>query len=108
VAESEGVPCSDDGLEAIIFTAEGDMRNALNNLQVKRLYMCANMLHVFVWHVRLCLFRIVGCGANALVFDCIFLHGTVVAIKFGVFHLLPSSFESPPGHFCGVYPCQQR
>jgi replication factor C subunit 2/4 len=34
VAESEGVPCSDDGLEAIIFTAEGDMRNALNNLQV--------------------------------------------------------------------------
>jgi replication factor C subunit 2/4 len=33
VAESEGVPCSDDGLEAIIFTAEGDMRNALNNLQ---------------------------------------------------------------------------
>jgi replication factor C subunit 2/4 len=33
VAESEGVPCSEDGLEAIIFTAEGDMRNALNNLQ---------------------------------------------------------------------------
>jgi hypothetical protein len=33
VAEAEGVPCSDDGLEAIIFTAEGDMRNALNNLQ---------------------------------------------------------------------------
>jgi replication factor C subunit 2/4 len=33
VAEKEGVPCSEDGLEAIIFTAEGDMRNALNNLQ---------------------------------------------------------------------------
>lgn len=33
VAEAEGVPCTDDGLEAIIFTAEGDMRNALNNLQ---------------------------------------------------------------------------
>lgn len=33
VAEAEGVPCADDGLEAIIFTAEGDMRNALNNLQ---------------------------------------------------------------------------
>ena len=33
VAEHEGVPTSEDGLEAIIFTAEGDMRNALNNLQ---------------------------------------------------------------------------
>jgi replication factor C subunit 2/4 len=33
VADLEGVPCSEDGLEAIIFTAEGDMRNALNNLQ---------------------------------------------------------------------------
>jgi replication factor C subunit 2/4 len=33
VAEAEGVPTSEDGLEAIIFTAEGDMRNALNNLQ---------------------------------------------------------------------------
>ena len=35
VCSSEGVDCSDDGgLEAIIFTAEGDMRQALNNLQV--------------------------------------------------------------------------
>lgn len=34
VCSSEGVDCSDDGgLEAIIFTAEGDMRQALNNLQ---------------------------------------------------------------------------
>ena len=33
VAEAEGVPTTSDGLEAIIFTAEGDMRNALNNLQ---------------------------------------------------------------------------
>ena len=33
VAEAEGVPTTPDGLEAIIFTAEGDMRNALNNLQ---------------------------------------------------------------------------
>jgi replication factor C subunit 2/4 len=31
----EGVTCSDDGLEAIIFTADGDMRQALNNLQVR-------------------------------------------------------------------------
>jgi len=29
----ENVSYSPDGLEAIIFTAEGDMRNALNNLQ---------------------------------------------------------------------------
>ena len=35
VCSSEGVDCSDEGgLEAIIFTAEGDMRQALNNLQV--------------------------------------------------------------------------
>ena len=37
VCSSEGVDISDDGgLEAIIFTAEGDMRQALNNLQVIR------------------------------------------------------------------------
>jgi len=29
----EGVQYSDDGLEAIVFTAQGDMRQALNNLQ---------------------------------------------------------------------------
>uniref|UniRef100_A0A8C4QKQ2 Replication factor C subunit 2 n=1 Tax=Eptatretus burgeri TaxID=7764 RepID=A0A8C4QKQ2_EPTBU len=33
VAEKESVPTTDDGLEAIIFTAQGDMRQALNNLQ---------------------------------------------------------------------------
>lgn len=33
VAEAEGVACTDTGLEALVFTAEGDMRNALNNLQ---------------------------------------------------------------------------
>ncbi|CAM9600976.1 unnamed protein product, partial [Hapterophycus canaliculatus] len=33
VCEAEQVSYSADGLEAIIFTAEGDMRNALNNLQ---------------------------------------------------------------------------
>mmetsp|Transcript_28685 Transcript_28685/g.59710 ORF Transcript_28685/g.59710 Transcript_28685/m.59710 type:complete len:348 (-) Transcript_28685:1174-2217(-) len=33
VCEKEEISYSDDGLEAIIFTAEGDMRNALNNLQ---------------------------------------------------------------------------
>lgn len=33
VCEAEKVSYSPDGLEAIIFTAEGDMRNALNNLQ---------------------------------------------------------------------------
>ncbi len=33
VCEMEEVSYTDDGLEAIIFTAEGDLRNALNNLQ---------------------------------------------------------------------------
>lgn len=33
VCSAEEVSYTDDGLEAIIFTAEGDMRNALNNLQ---------------------------------------------------------------------------
>lgn len=33
VCEQEGVSYTDDGLEAIIFTAQGDMRQALNNLQ---------------------------------------------------------------------------
>uniref|UniRef100_A0A673U476 Replication factor C subunit 2 n=1 Tax=Suricata suricatta TaxID=37032 RepID=A0A673U476_SURSU len=33
VLEQEKVPYTDDGLEAIIFTAQGDMRQALNNLQ---------------------------------------------------------------------------
>ncbi|KAG7483828.1 hypothetical protein MATL_G00042500 [Megalops atlanticus] len=33
VVEKEGVPTTNDGLEAIIFTAQGDMRQALNNLQ---------------------------------------------------------------------------
>ena len=33
VAQLEHVPCTDGGLEALVFTAEGDMRNALNNMQ---------------------------------------------------------------------------
>ncbi|KAL5478145.1 hypothetical protein EMCRGX_G025034 [Ephydatia muelleri] len=33
VCDKEKVPRSDDGLEALVFTAEGDMRQALNNLQ---------------------------------------------------------------------------
>mmetsp|Transcript_29198 Transcript_29198/g.87304 ORF Transcript_29198/g.87304 Transcript_29198/m.87304 type:complete len:324 (-) Transcript_29198:24-995(-) len=33
VCAAEGVTATDGGLEALIFTAEGDMRNALNNLQ---------------------------------------------------------------------------
>lgn len=33
VCEAEKVAYTDDGLEAILFTAEGDMRHALNNLQ---------------------------------------------------------------------------
>ena len=33
VARQEDIACTPDGLEAIIFTSEGDMRNALNTLQ---------------------------------------------------------------------------
>ena len=33
VTTSPQVPKTDDGLEAIVFTAQGDMRQALNNLQ---------------------------------------------------------------------------
>ncbi|KAK7455716.1 hypothetical protein BaRGS_00039456 [Batillaria attramentaria] len=33
ICEQENVSYTDDGLEAIIFTAQGDMRQALNNLQ---------------------------------------------------------------------------
>ncbi|XP_040280763.1 replication factor C subunit 2 isoform X2 [Bufo bufo] len=33
VVEKENVQCTDDGLEAIVFTAQGDMRQALNNVQ---------------------------------------------------------------------------
>lgn len=34
VIAKEGLTATKDGLEAIIFTADGDMRQALNNLQV--------------------------------------------------------------------------
>jgi len=33
VCKKEGVEYSEDGLEAVVFTAQGDMRQALNNLQ---------------------------------------------------------------------------
>ncbi|KAH9284633.1 Replication factor C subunit 2 [Echinococcus granulosus] len=33
VAKAEGVNYTEEGLEAVVFTAEGDMRQALNNLQ---------------------------------------------------------------------------
>jgi DNA polymerase III delta prime subunit len=34
VCQAEGVAHTPDGLEAVVFTADGDMRQALNNLQV--------------------------------------------------------------------------
>ena len=33
ICDTENVVKSDDGLEAVIFTAQGDMRQAINNLQ---------------------------------------------------------------------------
>ena len=38
VCDKENVNYTEDGLEAIVFTAQGDMRQALNNLQVRLLY----------------------------------------------------------------------
>ena len=35
VIAAEKIPYADTGLEALLFTAEGDLRNALNNLQVR-------------------------------------------------------------------------
>lgn len=33
ICKAENVECSDDGLAALVFSAEGDMRQAINNLQ---------------------------------------------------------------------------
>lgn len=33
ICDLENVTYSDDGLEAIVFTAQGDLRQAINNLQ---------------------------------------------------------------------------
>lgn len=33
MCEREGITITPDGLEALVFTADGDMRYALNNLQ---------------------------------------------------------------------------
>ena len=33
IVAAEGLVCMDEGLEALIFTAEGDMRNAINSMQ---------------------------------------------------------------------------
>ena len=38
VCEKETVAYNEEGLEAIIFTADGDMRQSLNNLQVRGLW----------------------------------------------------------------------
>ena len=35
VCQAEGVAHTPDGLEAVVFTADGDMRQALNNVQVR-------------------------------------------------------------------------
>uniref|UniRef100_A0A4X1UW47 Replication factor C subunit 2 n=1 Tax=Sus scrofa TaxID=9823 RepID=A0A4X1UW47_PIG len=56
VIEKEKVPYTDDGLEAIIFTAQGDMRQALNNLQSFSGFGFINSENVFkilahLWHL---------------------------------------------------------
>ena len=55
VCEIENLSHTDDGLEAIVFTAQGDMRQALNNLQST----AQGFNHVSsenVFKVRLCFF----------------------------------------------------
>jgi DNA polymerase III delta prime subunit len=47
VIGKEGLTATKDGLEAIIFTADGDMRQALNNLQVRIVSVLAALA---VWH----------------------------------------------------------
>ncbi|XP_074500919.1 replication factor C subunit 2 [Sebastes fasciatus] len=48
VVEKEQLSVSDDGLEAVIFTAQGDMRQALNNLQSTNAgFGCINSENVF-------------------------------------------------------------
>lgn len=48
VAAMEQVVTTDDGLEALVFTADGDMRQALNNLQATRAgFGLVNMENVF-------------------------------------------------------------
>ncbi len=41
VCDKENIESTEDGLEAIVFTAQGDMRQALNNLQVCHGYFSA-------------------------------------------------------------------
>ncbi len=35
MCQAEGVATTEQGLEAVVFTADGDMRQALNNLQAR-------------------------------------------------------------------------
>jgi replication-associated recombination protein RarA len=50
VVEKEGLTCSTDGYEAIVFTADGDMRQALNNLQVR----CSTLDRAYLQTVAAC------------------------------------------------------
>jgi replication factor C subunit 2/4 len=69
VCSAEGVDCSDEGgLEAIIFTAEGDMRQALNNLQVTPVVSTVNPLQSNVAHGLQSTFRGYGCVNGENVF----------------------------------------
>jgi DNA polymerase III delta prime subunit len=50
VIGKEGLTATKEGLEAIIFTADGDMRQALNNLQVRAdLAFVVHTLHAIIW-----------------------------------------------------------
>lgn len=48
IIKAEQVTCTDDGLEALLFTASGDMRQAINNLQSTHSgFEIVNAEHVF-------------------------------------------------------------
>jgi len=61
------IPYVPDGLEAIIFTADGDMRQALNNLQATfsgfRFVNQENVFKVNTQLILFCMFNI--CSANS-------------------------------------------
>ena len=48
VCDKENVNYTEDGLEAIVFTAQGDMRQALNNLQVRLFYTLLAYLCTYI------------------------------------------------------------
>jgi replication factor C subunit 2/4 len=69
------VPRTPDGLEAIVFTAEGDMRHALNNLQVPRCNHspCVACVFCVIVCVCVCVFCAVGVSPCVACVFCVIM-----------------------------------